>query len=91
MVRRNFVGWLLLSLLPLFAFIWMALAQHHAANRAPVDVDQVSAELARSVSYGLVEQPFDSAPGVLATSDSAAPEHTAVVSQPVGLRPATGL
>ena len=61
MERKNFAGWLLVSLLPLLAFIWMALAQHHASIvRAPV---ALSAELARTVSYGFVDQPIDEALG----------------------------
>jgi hypothetical protein len=96
MERKNFAGWLILSLLPLFAFIWMAVAQHRiAAARAPVDVAQVSAELARSVSYGFLEQPLDEAFGgdsAPNASSAAAPEHTSeTVHQHAVLRPGTGL
>ncbi len=62
MRRKNFAGWLVLGLLPLFTYAWMNLSQHHvAAVAGPVDVDQVSAELARSMSYGFVDQPAEAA------------------------------
>lgn len=60
MRRKNFAGWLLLGLLPLFAYVWMTLTQHQAAAvDRPADVDQISAELARSMSYGFVDQPTE--------------------------------
>jgi len=89
MERKNFAGWLLVSLLPLLAFIWMALAQHHASIvRAPV---ALSAELARTVSYGFVDQPIDEALGDDVGSGVVAPEHSAaVMHQHTALRPSAG-
>jgi hypothetical protein len=57
MKRNASAGWLIVSLLPLFAFTLLSLSSsHHAAVRAPINADQVSAELARTVSYGFVDQ-----------------------------------
>jgi len=57
MKRNSLAGWLVLSLLPLLAFTLLSLMNgHHAVNPSPVNADQVSAELARSVAYGLVDQ-----------------------------------
>jgi hypothetical protein len=76
MIRKHYAGWLLLSLLPLFVYVGMTLSQHQAAEVASsVDVDQVSAELARSMSYGFVEQPAQAVP----TSVVVQPLHTARV------------
>ena len=90
MERKNFAGWLLVSLLPLFAFVWMALAQHHASiARAPV---ALSTELARTVSYGFVDQPIDEALGDDGSSSVAAPGHSnAATRRPTVLRPAAGV
>jgi len=90
MERKNFAGCLLVSLLPLLAFIWMALAQHHASIvRAPV---ALSAELARTVSYGFVDQPIDEALGDDLSSGVVAPAHSAAVArQHTVLRPAAGI
>jgi len=93
MERKNFAGWLIISLLPLLAFIWMALAQHPAAMaRAPIAAAQVSAELARTVSYGFVEQPVDEALGGAFDSDAVVPGHTVtVVPEHTVFRRASGL
>jgi len=93
MERKSFAGWLLVSLLPLFAFIWMAFAQHHASTaRAPIAVNQFSAELARTVSYGFVDQPIDEALSDDVGSGVVAPEHSAaVMHQHTALRPSVGV
>ena len=57
MKQHASAGWLIVSLLPLFAFTWLSLANgHRMADSGPINADQVSAELARTVSYGFVDQ-----------------------------------
>jgi hypothetical protein len=57
MKRNSLAGWLVLSLLPLLAFTLLSLMNgHRAVDPSPINADQVSAELARSVAYGLVDQ-----------------------------------
>jgi len=57
MKRNSLAGWLVLSLLPLLAFTLLSLMNgHRAVDPSPINADQVSAELARSVAYGFVDQ-----------------------------------
>jgi len=91
MRHNNLAGWLLLGLLPMFAFVWMTLSQHHAlAIASPADVDQVSTELARSMAFGFVEQPAEASH--TNTTTRADGVHTlSVISRQDGLGKTTGL
>jgi len=93
MKRKNFAGWLVISLLPLLAFILMALQQHRALTvRAPIAASQFSADLASTVSYGFVEQPGGDALGGTLGSDAVVTDHApATEHQPTVLERSTGL
>jgi hypothetical protein len=52
--------WLFAVFLPLFAFAWMqytGVSHYMAPKSGPLDASRFSAELARTLSYGLVDLP----------------------------------
>jgi hypothetical protein len=55
--------WLFAVFLPLFAFVWMqyaGISPGMTSKSAPLDGRRFSAELARTLSYGLVDLPHQS-------------------------------
>jgi hypothetical protein len=93
MKRKNFAGWLILSLLPLLAFVLMALQQHRALTVAPLAASRFSADLASTVSYGFVEQPGgDALGGTLGGDAVVTTDHAPTTTrQPTVLERSTGV
>jgi hypothetical protein len=65
MRKKITVYWPLALIVPLAAIAWIH-AWHTAEQQMPLAADQVTAELARAVSYGLVGSEEDPAPAVKA-------------------------